>query len=393
MPSAIDIKVFGHEPSWNVQFENEIDRRCAIGKALNWYNYMSDCDEHKQWLLDYMKINNYSRDTIDHIKSLSPDQIQIEDQEIPGCIGFATGVFARMIVLNAPLDSKDINTFKQAIAVLQNRRKIVKKEVAVKPNVQQHIDQQFSKIVEVLDIKFDAVLNAAPVAGSTQVNLEKALKNINKQPTQTVSEVANYINGLKNIYCKKIADYYQPIYKEICEAINNTDPQIVEAYSGYRKINLSNLKKLIEDIIKNCNIRIENDRKMPVIRRKRRKSPIDVVKKLKYRKDHKEYGLVSMLPSKIVDAQRLLVFNCKYRTVTLFEADSSHGLSVKGTTIIGFDEKKSHTKKLRKPKEFFDKIKNKGIKAVRAAFDAIRCTEKTAKGRINEETILYGVYE
>lgn len=395
MPNPIDIKIFGTEPSWENQYIQEIDKRCAIGKALNWYNYMSDADEHKNWLIDYMKSNDYPEDVVANIKSLNSDQINIEDGQIPGCLGFATGVIARMKSLGAPLDERTVKLLEQAIPIVAARTKPIRKESNTKPNVHLHIQEQFCKIVEVLECKCDRVLKSQKFTeGATQSNLQSAIKNINKKETVAkVSEIAAYINSLKHIYCKKIADYYQPVYQEICCALEGSDSQIVEAYSTYSKINLKNLKCLIEEIINNCASRVEVESKIPVVRRKRKRSPIDVVKKLKYQKEDKQYALNSLLPSKIVEAQRLLVFNTKYRTVTLFEADSSHGLSVKGTTVINYDIKKSKTKKLRKPKEFFDKIKNKGIKAVRVAFDSIKCVEKSAKGRINEDTILYGVYE
>lgn len=395
MPNPIDIKVFGLEPSWEIKFTQEIDRQCAIGKALNWYNYMSDAEEHKSWLIDYVKSNNFSPDVIDTIKSLNADQIDIQDGEIAGCLGFATGVIARMKMLGAPLDQRTLTMLDRAVEIVSRRSKPIRKETGVKPNVQLYIQEQFSKIVEVLETKCDRVLKTQKIAeGSTQLNLQNAIKTMSKKENVAkVSEIATYINSLKNIYCKKIADYYQPVYQEICCAVEGSDNDIVEAYASYNKTNLKNLKLLIEEIIKNCNLRVESESKMPTIRRKRRRSPIDIVKKLKYKKEDKEYNLTSTLPSKIVEAQRLLIFNTKYRTVSIFEADSPHGLSVKGTTVIGYDAKKSKTKKVRKPKDFFDKIKNKGIKAVRSAFESLKCTEKPAKGRINEDTILYGVYE
>jgi hypothetical protein len=169
--------------------------------------------------------------------------------------------------------------------------------------------------------------------------------------------------------------------------------ELKEGYSGYSKRSLAGIKQLIEDIIKNCAEKIANEKKTPTIRKKRRRSPIDVVKKLKYKKEDAEYAMISIVASKVVEAQKLVVFNTKYRAVTIYEADSSHGLSVKGTTIIGFDPKKSKTKRLRKPKDFFAKIKDKGIKVVRSTFESIRAVEKPATGRINQDTILYGVYQ
>jgi hypothetical protein len=79
--------------------------------------------------------------------------------------------------------------------------------------------------------------------------------------------------------------------------------------------------------------------------------------------------------------------------VTIFEAESREGLSVKGTTIIGFDEKKSVCKVMRKPQEIIGVVsKNGGIRAIKNAFNASKTVEKAPTGRINEDTILLGVY-
>lgn len=373
MPSPIDIKIYGPEPSWEIRFENDVDRKIAIGKAFNWYNYMSDAEEQHDWLVDYLKFKNYPTETISAIRNLASDQINIGHNEIPGCIGVATGRVARMLTLGAPLDTADVQLLEMAIEHLKTKVRPVRKESGFKPNVQQYIDEQFAKIVDFLEHQCDHVL------------LEPKSK--------TVADVATYISSVKNIYCKRIVDHYTPMYNEICAAIDGSDLELKEGYSGYSKRSLAGLKQLIEDIIKNCANKIASDKKIPTVRKKRRRSPIDVVKKLKYKKEDAEYAMISIVASKVVEAQKLVVFNTKYRAVTIYEADSSHGLSVKGTTIIGFDPKKSKTKRLRKPKDFFAKIKDKGIKVVRSTFESVRAVEKPATGRINQDTILYGVYQ
>ena len=232
-------------------------------------------------------------------------------------------------------------------------------------------------------------------AGSTQVSLDASIRSIaaGKKPAVQVDEIKNYIDSIKPMYCKKIIDYYTPIRDEICEVIGGKDPVLQEGYSTYSRVTLDNYNKLMTKIIEDCKSKIDTAPRPIVVRRKRRRPAIEVVKKLKYKKDDAAVGLISIMPSKIVDAQKLVVYNSKYRTITLYEAAGSQGLSVKGTTIINYDENKSRTKKLRKPKEFFAKVSNKGIRAFKSAFDAVKCAEKPAKGRINQDTILYGVYE
>ena len=64
------------------------------------------------------------------------------------------------------------------------------------------------------------------------------------------------------------------------------------------------------------------------------------------------------------------------------------GLSVKGSTLTGFDEKTSIVKTLRKPTEQLNKLKDGGKVTLRKFMDDIKCKAKTATGRINKETVL-----
>ena len=245
-----------------------------------------------------------------------------------------------------------------------------------------------------MNIQCDSVLHQKKLpAGITQVSLDASIRSLNKKAGVPVDEIKNYIDGIKPMYCKKIIDYYTPIRDEICEVIGGKDPQLQEGYSAYSRVTLDNYNKLMTKIIDDCKSKIDTTPRPVIVRRKRRRPAIEVVKKLKYKKDDAAAGIVSIMPSKIVEAQKLVVYNSKYRTVTLYEAAGSQGLSVKGTSIINYDEKKSRTKKLRKPKDFFAKINNKGIRAFKSAFDAVKCVEKPAKGRINQDVVLYGVYE
>ena len=64
------------------------------------------------------------------------------------------------------------------------------------------------------------------------------------------------------------------------------------------------------------------------------------------------------------------------------------GLSVKGSTLVGYDEKTSQIKTLRKPDEQLKKLQEGGKIVLRKFMDEIKCKPKTATGRINNETVL-----
>jgi hypothetical protein len=61
---------------------------------------------------------------------------------------------------------------------------------------------------------------------------------------------------------------------------------------------------------------------------------------------------------------------------------------VKGSSIIGYDENTSITKKLRKPEQTLTILQVGSKVVLRKLMDNIKCKPKAANGRLNTEVIL-----
>jgi hypothetical protein len=85
------------------------------------------------------------------------------------------------------------------------------------------------------------------------------------------------------------------------------------------------------------------------------------------------------------------IYNTKSRKLGRYVAAEFQTLSVKGTTITGFDEHKSVQKTLRKPEEKLKEFKAAGKVALRKFLDDINATDTKMNGRTNEETMLLKV--
>ena len=72
-------------------------------------------------------------------------------------------------------------------------------------------------------------------------------------------------------------------------------------------------------------------------------------------------------------------------------AREGSGLSVKGTTIIGFDETQSIQKTLRKPEEKLKEFKDAGKVKLRTFLEDINAVDIKLNGRINADTVLLKV--
>jgi hypothetical protein len=122
----------------------------------------------------------------------------------------------------------------------------------------------------------------------------------------------------------------------------------------------------------------------------RKKKPVDpekVVKNLKHLSKDETLNLQSVNPKDILGASMLTVYNTKNRALTLYIA-KENGFSVKGSTILNWDEDKSQTKKLRKPQETLPMFVGVGYSMVHPRFLGIKTKPSKPNGRINGNMIL-----
>ena len=197
-------------------------------------------------------------------------------------------------------------------------------------------------------------------------------------------------NNVKPQVAQRIAAYYKPLYSEAFDALNGKDEDLKEGYSHYKKSQLKAYVEFLRSIV-SCAETTATTVKARKPRKKKEKPVSAIVAKLKFKEKDDEYKIVSVDPKQIVGCNQLWVFNTKYRTVAVYNAMGPAGLNVKGSTLIGYDEKTSIVKKLRKPPEQLKKLMEGGKIILRKYMDDIKCKPKEANGRINNDTILLRV--
>jgi hypothetical protein len=201
----------------------------------------------------------------------------------------------------------------------------------------------------------------------------------------------NYLlaNEVSAPIAKRIGDFYVGRVKELREAIAGDDDQLVEGYSNFTKRELKKFADFMESIVSDCNQQVQTAKASRAPRKRKAASPTKVVSKLKYMREFAELKLKSCKPEDIIGASELWVYNTKYRKVQVYRAESP--LSVKGTTILGFDVKNSQSMTLRKPEEFFKGL-SMGKRALNGAIKKLTTKPTTPNGRVNEECVLLGAF-
>ena len=176
--------------------------------------------------------------------------------------------------------------------------------------------------------------------------------------------------------------------------------QLKEGYAHVKKADIKKLRTAISELMVALDFIIDQAKATRKPRKAKPRSADKVISKLKFLKVDEKYKLASINPIDVVGANELWVFNVKTRKLGKYIASSidpkglgreGTGLSVKGTTIIGFDEKLSVQKTLRKPDEQLKEFKGAGKVALRKFLEDINTTDTKLNGRSNLDTVLLKV--
>ena len=176
--------------------------------------------------------------------------------------------------------------------------------------------------------------------------------------------------------------------------------QLKEGYSHINKPHIKTLRIAIQELLAALDFVIESAKATRKPRKAKPKSASKLVEKMKYLKVDTKYKLTSIAPDQIVGANELWVFNIKTRKLGKYVASNidpkglnrdGSGLSVKGTTIIGFDETNSIQKTLRKPEQQLKEFKDAGKVKLRKFLEEIATTDTKLNGRCNPDTVLLKV--
>jgi hypothetical protein len=188
--------------------------------------------------------------------------------------------------------------------------------------------------------------------------------------------------------------------KKMSEHEQDMWAQLKEGYAHLKKADIKNFTTAIDELMIALDFVIDSAKATRKPRKPKVYSADKIVAKLKYCVTDDKFKLASVNPTDIVGATELWVFNTKTRKIGKYIASNidpkgmmreGSGLSVKGTTIIGYDEKLSMQKTLRKPVDQIKEFKDSGKVKLRTFLDDIKTTDTKLNGRCNPETVLLKV--
>jgi hypothetical protein len=342
--------MYGHEP----KFDRELSK-IELMATLNWYTQNKDTRDAVKYANDYFK-KNYKLNVENVIK------------EYPTTFGFVCRILSNGGIIN----EKDITWFNETILKIKNDLANYKVEVVVDdkpvmPNIQDRIKEKASECIGELEGLLD----------------EYTLSKFTSNPKPY--GVMHTLN-IKGVHTNRILEHWKRIRAEYDTVLTTEDELIKEGYSNFSKTEIKKIVGFCDSIITDCMKVVDEANKSRKPRQRKQKTPEQLVSKLKYLDKHE--ALVSENSKDIIGAIQLWVYNTKSRKLGCYNADDASGLSVKGSSIIGFNESKSTQKKLRKPEVTLPEILKGGKVYLRTALDDIKAVPATLNGRLNTDTIL-----
>jgi hypothetical protein len=374
-----------YSPSW-VGCESWDDNQFLryFHSAMKYYRMETSGKELKAKVIDWMGKNGYDKKTIASFKKTKDNRCSLTVGSIAACL--LKGMQSTRPDFN---NGRDTATWLGAeIAKIIDEGKNDIDEDAVKaaadankavvyvPTIQERTREAAMKMTEEIENAYESY-QTDPEAFDP-----KAFKVLNLLKSQQA----------KAAHARIIRDFYARDLAELEElASGNGDEQLKEGYKHRSRKQIKNFIQFLTEVQTACTMLMQ-EAKVNKKPRKTKTVPAEkVVGKLKYMKTNEPLKLVSVGPADILGAGELWVYNTKTRKLGKYVAAEFNTLSVKGTSIVGFDENKSIQKTIRKPEEKLKEFKAAGKIALRKFLDDINATDTKLNGRTNEDTILLKV--
>lgn len=342
----------GVEPTINAGSTYKLD----LLKVLNYHNSYTDPKFLRKTLLAYLKKNGKGE--------LVPIVDKAHDHEIRQISALLYHKIKGQHLAEKEL--KLISTTLQTIIKKYLPKKADAPVVLKKRTEISKVDIEVSELISVIDQEIDFFVTNK---FNERFDVKEFLKT--SRPSKAAAE--------------KLAEIYGSMRVELNEALSGTSEELTEGYSHFSKPQLKRFLAFINRIVEECNtvcVTIKTSKKP---RKTKVKSPAVIVTKLKYKKEEESLKIKSVAPTSIVGAKELWVYNVKYKKLIRYVADGSNGLSVKGTTIIGFSEKQSSSKSVKKPERSLAVLTKP---ALNKELKNLKTKETVPTGRINQEVIL-----
>jgi len=331
---TIETRMLGAEPVFTGPAT-----RVDLMIAFNYYSYLHDIRDTRQWVLDWMTTDGYTSKQRAKYKRANTSNI----------------------------------TQTMASAARMLSRGLVDKHIEDK--LKSHID--FTLHQEEIDQPEVALYRKTQPFNQVIADIDDVIDDFYKSDYKTVQEFEIASDA-------KVTDIKQAyrLYLELLEEIKLEKSHLKPAQ---RKRYVSQIELIVAKL---GVIGAAVKRRAP--QRKRRaikKTP----SKFQYLSDHGDYSSID--PDDIFASNILWCYNVKNRKLTKLIAPVGEKLSMKGTTVTGFDPKKSWQLTLRKPDDVLPTLVTGNRRDIDKMVKTIKTKQMPANGRTNGDVLLIRAFK
>ena len=364
-----DEKYTGTEPEWDTEKALAMDDATFdhnLRRSFYYYNYhysQKDCKKHVVVWVQKPE-NGFTKDDV-------KAYIRSSDR--------STSMTACSLIMahkqGMPLKPRHIEFLKEAVreAINSAEPEVVEtavddKSKAYVPTIQDRLNEKTSELLGELEGKFDEVY------------------------TNTAEKFKPYDWFTANNVVQSQLGKYEGLFRKRKEefelAQSKKDEQVREGYSHLKAADFKRIVGWLDELLSAVDQYRGVKKATKKARVKKAPSKEKLVAKLKYAKTDTALKIVSINPADIIGASELWVYNTKTRKLGKYVAAPYHTLTIKGTSIAGFDTDKSVSKTLRKPDEKLKEFAKAGKIQLRKFIEDIKATETKLNGRISEDVVL-----
>lgn len=347
----------GSEP----KFKEELSKT-DLAATLNWYSQNKAAKDAIKYASDYFK------------KKL---KITVTETAVKKA-GSTFGFVCRIISNGGILSEKDKAWFEEQVELVKEKSKQKKVIDDTKPtttptiSIQDRMAEKSSECIGELEGLIDDLILSGFKANVSPYGVMHTL-------------------SIKGAHTKRIVEWARARRQSFDEVLNTTDKDLKEGWSNFTKLQIKKLVAFCDQVILDCQKVSDDSIKSRKPRKRKEKTPEQLVAKVKICDEFKELNLKSVDVKLLIGASQAWVYNTKTRKLGVYNAEDAGGFSIKGTSLQNFSESKSIQKKLRKPEVSLPEIMNAGKVTLRNFMTGIRAVESPMNGRLNADTILLRV--
>jgi len=342
----------GYEPKFSIELS-----KVQMMLALNWYSQNKTSKDAEKYVTNYFK-----------------KKLKIDIGSLAKDCNSTFCYICRIVYNGGMLSVKDQIWFDNQIKQIENQMSVKKvKVVEVVPgnviSIQDRIREKSQECIGELEGQLDDYITSD--------------YKIDASPYGVMHTM-----NIKSVHVNRIVEVFKRRRIEFDAVLNTDDKELKEAYSNFTKPQLKKVVAWCDQVILDCQKVMGSAAQNRKPRKRKVKSPEELTVKVKVLDKFDELKLVSIPATEIIGAMQLWVYNVKTRKLGCYHAEDAGGLSVKGTSLINFNESKSVHKKLRKPEVSLPELMKAGKVLLRNYMDSIRAVESSLTGRLNGDTIL-----